>query len=972
MGTRGVSTTTNGKRIFALAFLCVAIPALFTSSGPLCATDDPPAPGALTPISLDREVLTNDKGDITGIRITGTVNVPPEVRRQKVYINIYYNDFVDSTGALIPTNGGGYAKIADDGSFKWEYMFPAGYIVNNGYWSAKAVIGQPAAGSVLAAGEIKQFLVGSEQVRDEQMAAERLWLLRLADIYKEMRQRAIARHDSLKAAGFHDENFRDSRTEEEDFQLLLDAGLLPANFAQLIAPRKELPSAVGEFLRYVHSEDGHKALAAAGAAMKIQPMSYYNARADLLRVSINIHPPADVPAFAPFAPTVDPRASVKIVTQNSLKPVLDELGKSFKAVYPASSANASVTDGAGLVKAMQDKTADLLIIDRPFTAKELADIASKRGLEPVAIRVDSLGSLAIVVNAANPIAGLSVEEIDAIFSSTRKAGHSEDIATWGQAGVLDPALKDKPIKLVATAADKPESALFRDHVMLGGTMKPGVSLVPDAAAVITAVKADPAAIGFCRIDDLAADVRAVPVSARQWGEFVDATPDNVTAGAYPLTCYIYAYVIYDVSWGVWGPELIQETIGRVDDIRKYCPKMVIDTVREPKQHLDEMVGQLQIVLDKLRRDLMGVNRVTELWIKGGVAKVRAEKNVSPAEARKKVLADNGGLDAMRAIVQGNLPKELAKAHRGFNDTMNPILVQLQFTQNVTVATLYSDLSALCGFYWGLCDGYQDGLKQFAPQAGAVWQAVLLEKITVFKKQADKYVPNDEAARNIGRDHKEIKDTMGRCVDELLKLRLALLKDLHAKHQLPPPADVPRDLASIDEYARSFKRNYDALARIVQDEKQKYLPPLTQSLAALREKFTALNDYMTPFMPGRAAPPADLPTWVDAWSDDMHKELEAASARLADRNFTDVFFEAAQAIRTCIMQMTGLRDLCVKAATQNDAAAAKRAALLKDAISKRLDEIGKMIEGRFDIENEDKQIHLPGEQAYSDRYKPPAP
>jgi hypothetical protein len=130
--------------------------------------------------------------------------------------------------------------------------------------------------------------------------------------------------------------------------------------------------------------------------------------------------------------------------------------------------------------------------------------------------------------------------------------------------------------------------------------------------------------------------------------------------------------------------------------------------------------------------------------------------------------------------------------------------------------------------------------------------------------------------------------------------------------------------------------------------------------------------MAPLMPdiqGHAAPSAE---WVDAWSADLQKEQDAVMARLADRNFTDVFFEAAQAGRIVIDQMTTLRDSYVKAATDNDAAAAKRAALAKDAISKRLDEVGKMIEGRFDIENEDKQIYLPGEQAYKDRYKPPAP
>jgi len=971
MGTRGINTTTKGKRIFALAFLCVAIPALLTDGGLLCARQDPPPPGAPAPISLQQKTITNEKGEIAGISVTGTVDVPPEVRRQKVHISIYYNDFIDSIGMPIAVDGR-YIKIAADGSFKWDYTFPSDLIVNNGYWGIKAVIGSPASG-VLAAGEIKQFLVGNETVRDEQKATERQWLLRWAGIFKEMRQRAIAYHDQLRAAGCIDAKFRDGGTEEEDFERLRNTGLKPAAVPQLIAPRQELSPAISEFLRYVHSEDGHKVLAAAGAAMKIQTMDFSNAQADLSRVSIAIHPPADTPVFPAFAPSVDPRANVRISTSEPLKPLLEELGKAYKAVYPASSVNVNVADGAGLVNAMQTNKTDLIILSRPLIAAERAAIADKRGLEPVAIKVDSLGSLAVFVNSANPVKGLSVEEIHAIFSVARNAGHAEDITTWGQVGVLDPALKDEPIKLVSPAADKPESALFRDYVMLGGNMKPGAVFAPDAASVIAAVKGDQAVIGFCRIEDLTADVRAVPVSARQWGAFIDAVPDNITAGVYPLTCYIYAYLIYDVSWGIWRPELSQEMVGREDEIRKKCPKMVVDTTDQTKRHLDEMKAQVENVTEHLRYDLMGKNRVTELWIAQEVMALMASRGMTAEEARGVVLQKNGGLEEMRRRVKDNLPKAVAKAHQGFNDAMNSILVKLEFTRNVTVANLYSDVTKLYSYYRELCGAYQAGLKEFAPPPGAPWAATWLDSETAFKDQAAKYVPNDESARNIGRNRPEIKGKMEACVDELQKLRWAFLKDLHTKNRLAPPANVPPDVKTINEHAREFKINYEALSQIVQAERQIYLPPLMQSLTLLQGKFQALNDYMTPFMPdtpGRVAPNgADVKKWLDEWSPDVLKEQEASSARLADPNFTDVFLEAARTINNVLIpQILSLREEYFKAVTQNDAASAKRAAMLKSAISKGLDQVRTLIEGRFDIES--KQIYTPGEAAYSEHFAPP--
>ena len=54
--------------------------------------------------------------------------------------------------------------------------------------------------------------------------------------------------------------------------------------------------------------------------------------------------------------------------------------------------------------------------------------------KPVAVPV-AIDALAVMVNKDNPIKGLTVPQVDAIFSSTRKCGHETDIQTWGEAGV---------------------------------------------------------------------------------------------------------------------------------------------------------------------------------------------------------------------------------------------------------------------------------------------------------------------------------------------------------------------------------------------------------------------------------------------------------------------------------------------------------------------------------------------------------
>jgi phosphate transport system substrate-binding protein len=58
----------------------------------------------------------------------------------------------------------------------------------------------------------------------------------------------------------------------------------------------------------------------------------------------------------------------------------------------------------------------------------------KHGYKPTAVPV-AVDALAVFVHKDNPIKGLTVEQVDAIFSATRKCGHASDITKWGDLGL---------------------------------------------------------------------------------------------------------------------------------------------------------------------------------------------------------------------------------------------------------------------------------------------------------------------------------------------------------------------------------------------------------------------------------------------------------------------------------------------------------------------------------------------------------
>lgn len=970
MGTRGLTKPSRRKRILLLALLGLAMAGLLANRGI-----------AAENIVLKPEPILDDNGNVTGIRISGSV-ADPELRAREIWASVSFNDYVGDNGAS-PVLGGDYARIANDGTFKVEITFP-GKIVNNGYWSAAAYV-KSGDERLLASGEIKQFLVGTETVRDEQEAAALAWLRAWAEIYKSIHEKANLHHDRLKNAGLINEKFADLRTEEADRAQMERAGNNKAEIDALVAQRPELALPVTEFLRFAFSAEGNKALLAAGATLNLQSLDFVGvAQKDAFRVlGMTLEAAGDPPTFPPFAKSIDPKGAVKVATLDSMKTLMDEMNKNFKAVYPASSLDVKIADPKNIVLALQDPKTDLLIINRPLFPSEIAAIADKRGLEPSAIRLASLGSLAIIVNKKNPLKGLSLEEIDAIFSAARNAGHPEDITTWGQLRINAPDFKDKPIKIIALAPEKPEMALFADFVTFGGDLKPGVTRLPDAAKLIDAVSEDPNAIGVCRVEDVKPDaVRAVPVSAKQWGKPVAPDAASIAQGVYPLTCNIFAYLIYDTGWTPWAAALIGDASARIYNIKREFPQMVADTNHEAKQYLDEMNLWVQEEVKQLRFDLMGINRDTELWIAAEVEKVMAKNpGMTRRAARLKVLKDNGGLNAMRAIVAIEQPKLLAKARQDYTEATNKALVSIGVMRNVTVADLYKDLTAMYEYYWGLCDQYEPGLKQpFAADKVQGWAAGVLDQAVILKRRAAMYVPAEDTARNIGREHPDIQKEMTAFADELERLRWAFLKDLCKKNGLPAPQGVPREVTTSTDHARSLKNHYDALAQVVQAEKQKYLAPLMDSLMTVEGKFQAINDYMTPLMPGVAGrvPPseADVKKWLDTvWSPDILKEEQLAAARIADRNFTDVFAQALIKFHYVLVpNLRNLGEYYYKAVTLGDDQREERDSAvasvgnLKKLTAAFLEQTRAMIEGRFNIE--EKQIYTPGSADYDKRYAPP--
>lgn len=165
-------------------------------------------------------------------------------------------------------------------------------------------------------------------------------------------------------------------------------------------------------------------------------------------------------------------------------------------------------------------------------------------------RPECVPSEVIMVNKDNPIKGLTVAQLDAIFSQTRKRGYKEDITTWGQLG-LSGDWADKPVHVYAPKMPDGVPNFFIIHVMQGGTFKdsnlslydnPG-ALRKDryAIALGNRGKGSPPSRSHPLGEDRDPEAKIVPLAKTDAGPFTTGSFEDVLNRTYPLSRLIYLY-----------------------------------------------------------------------------------------------------------------------------------------------------------------------------------------------------------------------------------------------------------------------------------------------------------------------------------------------------------------------------------------------------------------------------------------------
>jgi phosphate transport system substrate-binding protein len=245
------------------------------------------------------------------------------------------------------------------------------------------------------------------------------------------------------------------------------------------------------------------------------------------------------PAIPAYQPASGISGNLSSVGSDTLANLMTLWAEDYNRAYPNVNIQIQAAGSSTAPPALTEGTSNIGPMSREMKDDEIEAFEGKHGYKPTAIPV-AVDALAVLVNKDNPIKGLTMEQVDGIFSSTNKCGGSASIETWGDAGVA--AWGAKSIQLYGRNSVSGTYGYFKEHALCKGDFKSNVNEQPGSASVVQSVTESVNGIGYSGMGYSTSGIKMVPLAKKGSTTFVEATPQNAINGTYPLTRYLFIYV----------------------------------------------------------------------------------------------------------------------------------------------------------------------------------------------------------------------------------------------------------------------------------------------------------------------------------------------------------------------------------------------------------------------------------------------
>jgi len=246
------------------------------------------------------------------------------------------------------------------------------------------------------------------------------------------------------------------------------------------------------------------------------------------------------PAIPAYEKTSGVSGNLSSVGSDTMNNLMTLWGETFSRLYPNVRLQVEGKGSSTAPPALIEGTAQFGPMSRQMKPSEVDAFEKKFGYKPTEIRT-SYDALAVYVHRDNPLDRLTLAQVDAAFSKTRKRGAQKDAATWGDLG-LTGDWGSRPISLYGRNSASGTYGFFKEHVLKNGDYKDTVKEQPGSAAVVQGVTNDQYGMGYSGIGYKTSGVKAVALAEKEGAAFSSGSYDDVVSGAYPLARYLYIYV----------------------------------------------------------------------------------------------------------------------------------------------------------------------------------------------------------------------------------------------------------------------------------------------------------------------------------------------------------------------------------------------------------------------------------------------
>jgi len=263
----------------------------------------------------------------------------------------------------------------------------------------------------------------------------------------------------------------------------------------------------------------------------------------------------------PYRPEQKVTGTIRLYGNNYIPALVKQWEDGFRKYQPDIHLEASLVGTEAAVAGVYANIADVALVGREVYRPERNGFIGRLGYAPLEIEISSGSyatphktfSLQVFVHRDNPLARLTMAQLEAVFGANPHVNQTGTIRTWGQLGLTGEWV-NRPIHVYGYSFDTGMARYFQ-RVVLNGSYKwnpemkdldngrdANGEVINAGVYILQALAKDPYGIAFANVMYANPEVKTVALARSPGGPYVEPTEENTWRRLYPITRFTTAVI----------------------------------------------------------------------------------------------------------------------------------------------------------------------------------------------------------------------------------------------------------------------------------------------------------------------------------------------------------------------------------------------------------------------------------------------